>query len=162
MTKNSLALTVTSHPKYLSVIRLVTSTMARLHEVADEDANDIVQGVDEACSNVIKYAYLGDTTKKISLQLKVSKELFEVVIEDSGAKADPQKCKGRSLDDLRAGGLGAHFIQKAFHIVSFDEKKKKGNRLILIRHLREKPIADEPAVKGPAMKEPAIKEKNEH
>jgi len=94
--------------------------------------------VDEACSNVIKHAYAGDPNQEIGVTLRISPEAFEVIIEDSGLKADVASVKGRRLDDIRPGGLGVHLIKRACDIVEFDEKKKKGNRLRLVKYLKEK------------------------
>jgi anti-sigma regulatory factor (Ser/Thr protein kinase) len=64
-------------------------------------------------------------------------ESFEVVIEDNGLKARPESIKGRSLDDVKPGGLGIHFIKRIFDVFAFDPEKKRGNRLRLIRYRRE-------------------------
>jgi serine/threonine-protein kinase RsbW len=58
---------------------------------------------------------------------------FEVLIEDQGVKAQPESIEGRNLYDIRPGGLGVHLIKRAFDIVQFDQRKRKGNRLRLIR-----------------------------
>jgi len=94
--------------------------------------------VDEACSNVIKHAYEGDPGKQIGVTLRVSPEAFEVIIEDSGLKADVASIRGRDLDEIRPGGLGVHLIKRACDVVEFDEKKKEGNRLRLVKYLNVK------------------------
>jgi serine/threonine-protein kinase RsbW len=58
---------------------------------------------------------------------------FEVLIEDQGVKVQPESIEGRNLHDIRPGGLGVHLIKRAFDIVQFDQRKRKGNRLRLIR-----------------------------
>lgn len=134
--KEYAAITVPSNPKYLSVIRSVTTAMAGLYGMADRVRDEVKLAVDEACSNVIKHAYRGDTDKKIVVKFFITKA-FEVVIEDSGIKARPECIEGRNLEDVRPGGLGVHFIKRTFDVFAFDEGKRKGNRLRLIRHRRE-------------------------
>ncbi|MCL4477092.1 MAG: ATP-binding protein [Nitrospirae bacterium] len=134
--KEFAVITIPSHPRYLSVIRSVTATMADIYGMADRAREDVKLAVDEACSNVMKYAYRGDTGRKIVVKFFIRKA-FEVVIEDSGIKARPESIEGRSLDDVRPGGLGVHFIRRTFDVFAFDQRKKKGNRLRLIRHRRE-------------------------
>ena len=136
--KDSAIITVPSHPQYLSVVRAVTARMGDLNGFDDGVIEHLKLAVDEACSNVIKYAYKGDTEKKIIVKFKTTKKGFEVIIEDSGIKAAPDSMKGRSLDDIRPGGLGMHFIRRAFDVFEFDEKKKKGNRIRLVRFVKEK------------------------
>lgn len=125
--------TIPSHPKYLSVIRSVTATMGGIYGFADKVIEEVKLAVDEACSNVIKYAYRGNTDQEIIVKF-IFQEGFEVVIEDRGIKANPELIEGRSLSDVRPGGLGIHLIKRAFDVFAFDEKKKTGNRLRLIRH----------------------------
>lgn len=133
--RNTIVITVPSHPKYLSVVRGVTAKVGQILGMDEELVEDIKLAVDEACSNVIKHAYKGDTSKKIVLKYKTDKNRFQVIIEDWGVRADIDSIKGRSLDDVRPGGLGVHLIKRIFDAVLFDEKKKKGNRLILVKEM---------------------------
>ena len=134
--KDYTVISIPSHPKYLSVIRSVTARFGELCGMSDSEIEDIKLAVDEACSNVIKHAYEGDTGKKIVVKFNIIKRGLRVIIEDNGIKANPECIEGRNLDDVRPGGLGIHLIKRAFDIFAFDEKKKKGNRLKLTRHVR--------------------------
>ncbi len=125
---------VPSDPKYLSVIRAVTAKVGELSGLSDRAVEDVKLAVDEACSNVIRHAYGGDSTQSILIRFKKTEEGFEVLIEDEGLKAQPGSIKGRSLDDVRPGGLGIHLIRRAFDLFSFDPKKKTGNRLRMVRY----------------------------
>lgn len=136
--KDSVTITIPSHPKYLSIVRSVTVKMAQIYEITEPLTEDMKLAVDEACANVIKHAYRGDRTKKIVLKYKITKKSFNVIIEDNGVKAQTDLIKGRNLDDIRPGGLGIHFIKRVFDVFQFDEKKKKGNRLILIKSMNIK------------------------
>jgi anti-sigma regulatory factor (Ser/Thr protein kinase) len=131
-------ITVPSHPKYLSLVRAATVMMGVQNKVDDTVIEHMEHAVDEACSNVIKHAYAGDPNKQIGVTLRISPEAFEVIIEDSGLKADIASIKGRGLDEIRPGGLGVHLIKRACDVVEFDEKKKKGNRLRLVKYLKVK------------------------
>lgn len=136
--KDSVTIAIPSHPKYLSIVRSVTGKMAQIYEITEPLTEEMKLAVDEACANVIKHAYRGDRTKKIVLKYKITKKSFNVIIEDSGIKAQADLIKGRSLDDIRPGGLGIHFIKRVFDVFQFDETKKKGNRLILIKSMNIK------------------------
>jgi serine/threonine-protein kinase RsbW len=127
-------LSIPSHPQYLSMVRDVAVRMARIAGIGEDRIEDIRLAVDEACSNVIKHAYGGDTTAKIVVKFRKRKDGLEVVIEDDGVKADPSAVRGRDLDDVKPGGLGVHFIRKTFDRVSFDPSRKQGNRLRLFAH----------------------------
>jgi serine/threonine-protein kinase RsbW len=129
---------VPSDPRYLCIVREVTAKVGQIHGISEDLVEQIKLAVDEACANVIKYAYGGNVHKRIVIRYKVRRGRFEVVIEDSGVKADPSVIAGRELEEVRPGGLGVHFIKRCFDIFEFDGKKKNGNRLRLVRYLREK------------------------
>ncbi len=133
--KDTAVITIPSNPRYLSVVRAVTTRMAEICGMCTSDVEGLRLAVDEACSNVIKYSYQGDFEKRILVSFRISQEFFEVVIEDDGVRADPAGIRGRDLDEIRPGGLGIHLIKRAFDSISFDERKKKGNRLRLRKHL---------------------------
>lgn len=135
--KESAVITIPSHPKYLGVVRSVTAKMGELYGLKPDEIEDVKRAVDEACSNVIKYACEGKPGQTIGITYRLTGEGFEVIMEDTGVKAQPETIRGRSLDDVRPGGLGVHLIRKAFDIVSFDEKKTEGNRLRLVRFRKE-------------------------
>lgn len=124
---------IQSDPKYLSVIRTVTAKVGELYGLSESAIKDVKLAVDEACSNVIKHTYGGDPHQRIVVKYRMTKKGFEVLIEDNGAKVQPESIEGRNLDDVRPGGLGVHLIKRAFDIFQFDQRKRKGNRLRLIR-----------------------------
>lgn len=129
---------IPSNPKYLSIVRIVTERVCSLFSFKKELAEGFKHAIDEACSNVIKYAYDFDTTKDIVIKYRITKKRFIVNIEDKGKKADLNMIKGRALEEIKPGGLGVHFIKRVFDIYKFDEKKKEGNRLILVKKLKSK------------------------
>ena len=135
--KDLIMISVPSAPKYLCLIRDVTVRLGVSVGFGEPVINTLKLAIDEACTNIIKHTYKGDTGKKIRIQYKITKKAFEAVIEDSGKKVNPELLQGRDLDDVRPGGLGIHFIKRAFDVVSYDETKKKGNRLKLIKYLKE-------------------------
>jgi serine/threonine-protein kinase RsbW len=134
--KDSITVSIPSHPRYLSVIRAITDRIGQIHEMDEKVIGDIRLAVDEACSNVIKHAYKGDVSRKIIIKYTIRPDKFYVVIEDDGITARRKALKGRDLDDIRPGGLGIHFIKRVFDVFELDEKKKKGNRLILVKYLK--------------------------
>jgi anti-sigma regulatory factor (Ser/Thr protein kinase) len=118
------------------LVRAVTVKMGIQNKVDNTVIKKMEHAVDEACSNVIKHAYAGDPNKQIGVTLRISQEAFEVIIEDSGLKAEAASIKGRGLDDIRPGGLGVHLIKRACDVVEFDGQQNEGNRLRLIKYLK--------------------------
>ncbi len=56
-------------------------------DFAKKNARKIVLAVDEACSNIIKYAYAGDTTKTIAITVQDSRDQFIVRLIDSARRS---------------------------------------------------------------------------
>ena len=135
--KDYVTITIPSNPKYLSVVRSMTLKVGQINGMKEEVLEDIKLAVDEACANVIKHAYRGNTSGKIVIKYKTTPDNYQVVITDNGIRSQNALLKGRDLDDVRPGGLGIHFIKRVFDVFELDEKKKKGNRLVLIKHLHQ-------------------------
>jgi len=115
----------------------MAAVRARMRESAtafgfnEEIVNQLVLAVDEACTNIIRYAYEGRTDGKIEMDVVTQPDVWEVRLRDYGKKCEPAKLKGRELDKVRPGGLGLFFIQKAFDEVHFDVSPQEGTRLVL-------------------------------
>jgi anti-sigma regulatory factor (Ser/Thr protein kinase) len=91
----------------------------------------LVLAVDEACTNIIRHAYKGETHHPIEIEVDTRGDTWEVRIRDYGERCHPSKLKGRELHEVRPGGLGLHFIRQAFDEVHFDHSPEKGTLLIL-------------------------------
>ena len=130
------ALTVPSHPKFLYVVRNVMYPLALDSGFSKKEARMIVLAVDEACSNIIKYAYAGDATKTISITITNENDHINVRLTDLGKKADTAKIAPRELDNVRPGGLGTHFMGAAFDTVSYDTSQDQGTVLTLVKKKR--------------------------
>jgi len=59
---------------------------------------------------------------------------LEIVVVDQGAAVDRKKLCGRSLDDVRPGGLGLHFIQEGVDVMQYTSQAHR-NRLRLVKYL---------------------------
>jgi anti-sigma regulatory factor (Ser/Thr protein kinase) len=134
--KETVTLTVPSHPKYLYVIRSALYPIALEAGFPKKEARKIVLGVDEACSNIIKYAYEGDAAKTIALNVEIMPEKITVELTDTGKKPDVAKIAPRKLDDIRPGGLGTHFLAAVFDSVSYDTGRAAGTVLTLMKKRR--------------------------
>ncbi len=130
--KHKASLIITSHPMYLSMVRVFLEKLLRLIDLPTSIIEDLKSAVDEACSNVIKYAYKNDYTRSIKVEAECSRNEIEVIIEDRGEAPVDKDFKGRDLSDIRPGGLGMHFIRKAFDRVSFT-RRGNVNKLKLVR-----------------------------
>jgi serine/threonine-protein kinase RsbW len=135
-TREVVTLVVPSHPKFLYVIRSAVYPIVLEAGFSKKDARRIVLAVDEACSNIIKYAYAGDHTKAIGLTIMVDQGRLVIELRDSGKKPDVSRIAPRKLDEVRPGGLGTHFMSSVFDSVAYDTKEEQGTVLTLVKERR--------------------------
>jgi anti-sigma regulatory factor (Ser/Thr protein kinase) len=126
-------LIVPSQPKYLYVIRSALYPLVLDTGFAKPEARKIILAVDEACSNIIKYAYGGDGTKQIEVRVAVDERKMVIELADWGKKPDVSKIAPRKLEDIRPGGLGTHFMASVFDRVSYDTSGEQGTILTLVK-----------------------------
>jgi anti-sigma regulatory factor (Ser/Thr protein kinase) len=133
----TVTLMVPSHPRYLYVIRSALYPIVVDAGFTRKETRKIVLAVDEACSNIIKYAYAGDHSKSIVLNVSLEKSKIVIELKDSGKKPDVSKIIPRKLDDIRPGGLGTHFMAEVFDTVTYDTSGDAGTTLILEKHVHD-------------------------
>ena len=127
----TVTLTVPSHPKYLYIIRSMVYPLALNDGFSKKEARRIVLAVDEACANIIKYAYEGDAANTISIAVDSAAPFFRITLTDYGKQVDAAGIAPRSLEDIRPGGLGTHFIRTVFDSVLYDTHQSRGTVLTL-------------------------------
>lgn len=131
-------LEVPSAPASLFIVRAAVGAIARKIGFEERETDRIVLGVDEACTNVIRYAYDGDRNQRIILTFFVNLDYLEIHIRDFGTAADPAAFKSRRLEDVRPGGLGIYFIKSAFDKLDFDVPPDGGTLLRLTKFRTKK------------------------
>jgi anti-sigma regulatory factor (Ser/Thr protein kinase) len=122
-----------SHPANLSLVRDFIRQFLKGVEFTETEKDLIVLGLDEACTNVIRYAYHHQPNRLICLVCEQLEAGVRFRLRDYGAQADPSQLQGRPLDLVQPGGLGIHLIRRAFHQVDYN-LKKEGTELVLEKH----------------------------
>lgn len=95
----------------------------------------MVLGIDEACTNVIRYAYDLRDDQPIALSVEAMRTCVRMRLRDYGDQTPAHKMQGRNHDQIRPGGLGLHLIRNAFDKVDYI-LKPRGTELVLTKHLR--------------------------
>jgi sigma-B regulation protein RsbU (phosphoserine phosphatase) len=97
---------------------------------------DIVLAIDEACQNIIRHAYHGDSDNVIELEVEHRSDDLVFSLIDQAPAIDPNLVKPRDLDDVRPGGLGTHFIRRVMDEVEFLKPASgRGNLLRMVRRI---------------------------
>jgi serine/threonine-protein kinase RsbW len=132
-----------SNPEMLCVVRNALSELTAKLGFSESECRAVVLAVDEALTNIIRHAYLGDPEQSIMASFRriqapgdsKSGDALEIVLEDNGVTANPEKMCGRALEDVRPGGLGLHFIRESMDTVEFSRSNGKNQlRLVKILH----------------------------
>ena len=129
------------HRHTLTIEKAVLSDLPRIVEFVvkwlesqrmDKYSFPLETAVDEASTNVIKYAYNGQSGFfQISCELQGHE--IVVTIRDRGKQFDPNSIPlpdvDADLENRRVGGLGIYMMKKMMDGVSYDFDLKEGNRL---------------------------------
>jgi anti-sigma regulatory factor (Ser/Thr protein kinase) len=123
-----------SHTANLALMRKCVRTFLNGYPFSEKERLLMVLGVDEACTNVIRYAYRLRDDQVISLHMEGLRKCVRVRLRDYGEKVLPDQMKGRSRDMIKPGGLGLFLIRNAFDEVDYIHKRR-GTELVLIKNL---------------------------
>ncbi|HEX9814476.1 MAG TPA: ATP-binding protein [Myxococcota bacterium] len=97
---------------------------------------DIVLAIDEACQNIIRHAYRGESDNLIELEIEHRGDGLVFSLADHAPAIDPSRVRPRNLDDIRPGGLGTHFIRRVMDEVEFQKPASgRGNLLKMVRRI---------------------------
>jgi serine/threonine-protein kinase RsbW len=127
-----------SHPANLCLVRDFIRQFLRTIDLSDTEKDLIILGVDEACTNVIRYAYHHEPNQLICLVCELTELGVRFRIRDYGKQCDPCRLNGRPLDLVQPGGLGIHLIRRAFNQVDYN-LKREGTELVLEKHFHQSP-----------------------
>jgi anti-sigma regulatory factor (Ser/Thr protein kinase) len=139
-----LDLVLTSDPRLLSVVRAAVERLTEVTGFSPVECRSITRAVDEALANVIRHAYQGQPGQRIELSCKritvsvedQQRDALEIDLLDQGIAFDRDKLTARSLDEVKPGGLGLHFIRDSMDVM--EHSRVNGtNRLRLVKYLHE-------------------------
>jgi len=131
----SFKLELVSDPELLCVVRGAVQQLAAIVGFTEEDCRAITLAVDEVLTNVIRHSYGNRHDQPIEIlcrRLPLDSGI-EFLVVDRGRSADPDKLKGRNLDDVRPGGLGMHLIAQIMDTVHYEPLPDR-NQFRLIKY----------------------------
>jgi len=124
----------TSHTANLALMRNFVRKFLSRHPFSEKQRTLMVLGIDEACTNVIRYAYDLRDDQPIALSVEALSTCVRVRLRDYGEKTPAEHMRGRAHDQVRPGGLGLHLIRNAFDKVDYI-LKPRGTELVLTKKL---------------------------
>jgi anti-sigma regulatory factor (Ser/Thr protein kinase) len=145
---------IRSCPWQLAVVRAAVEKMCTQLGMDEHATGEMMLGVDEALTNVIRHAYEGSVDQPIDIELspcgscEERVDCLQVVIRDEGRSVPAEQIRSRDLDDIRPGGLGVHIMQTVMDHVEYTPRPDGGTVLTLRKNLK-------PESNGAASDEPA-------
>jgi len=115
--KPAATLDMTSSARNCKYARQFIEDWALTAGFSDLVRGQIVLAADEAVTNVIRHTYANVPDKPIVLSAEIADGLLHLRLRDYGPHVDPEKLKGRQLEDIKPGGLGLHLLQSVFSVV---------------------------------------------
>jgi serine/threonine-protein kinase RsbW len=94
----------------------------------------MVLGVDEACTNIIRYAYELRDDQPITLSMEGLRRCVRMRLRDYGQQTPAHRMRGRTHEKVQPGGLGLHLIRAAFDKIDYI-LKPRGTELVLTKNL---------------------------
>ncbi len=122
-----------------AIADFISGSMSRLG--IESGKLEVELAVDEACTNIIKYAYAGNEGRIIISCERQDNELV-ITIQDNGKPFNPssvpQPDLAADLAHRKVGGLGMFLMRKLMDDVSYSFDPEKGNRLTMRKKLTTK------------------------
>ncbi len=121
-----------SRSENLATVRAFVRQFLGCTSLTECDAELLVLGVDEACSNIIRHAYRQMDPHPIILCCEQLRKGVRFKLRDFGNQTAPEKLTPRPIDNIEPGGLGLHIMRRAFDRVDY-RLKSSGTELVLVK-----------------------------
>ena len=124
----------TSHTRNLAMVRNEVRKFAELCQFPQKQCLLVVLGVDEACTNIIRYAYALRDDQPITLSMERLRDCIRIRLRDYGTQRSVRVGEISPGQRVKPGGLGLHLIRAAFDRVNYI-LKARGTELVLTKNL---------------------------
>ena len=115
-------LSLPARPENVAVVRHVLGAFADALDLPDTVIEDMRLAVTEACTNVVRHAYLGDEPGTIDILIRPIDDALQIVVADHGRGIGPSP-------DTAGPGLGLPLIAALAHSVEIEHAPSAGSRL---------------------------------
>ncbi len=117
--ENLLSKSWTACPHELAAIRKSVKGVCAELKFSKKEINEIVLAIDEACTNIIRYAYKDCRDGKIFLEVNRDKQQVIFRLHDYAKPVANDCLKQKSDDPLKPGGLGVMLMRQVMNSVKF-------------------------------------------
>ncbi|MCU0633074.1 MAG: ATP-binding protein [Methanolinea sp.] len=139
MSRETRRITVPATLEHLATLTVTVTDLLREHGIPEKNVFEVDLAVDEACTNVIRYAY-GAGQGEVTVECTVTPDEVEVCISDHGHRFDPLAVETPDLtggvEDRPIGGLGVHLIRSLMDRVTYEYRE--GKNILCMAKVRER------------------------
>jgi anti-sigma regulatory factor (Ser/Thr protein kinase) len=123
----------TSHTANLALMRRFVRKFLRDLPFTEKERSLIVLGADEACTNVIRYAYAMQDDQPIRLSLEGMHDCVRIRVRDYGEPIY-KSLNALGSNNPKLGGRGIQLMRQIFDDVAY-QYKPRGTELVLTKNL---------------------------
>ncbi len=133
MNPREIIVEVAADPRLLGTVRGMVRSYLAEAGFNRERMDEVVLGVDEACTNAIRHGCRGCEELTFRITFRTDDDWVEIQLVDSGEPAPPEAFERKPIapppdvSQLQPGGLGVHLIYEVFDEVSFQSGPDIGN-----------------------------------
>jgi len=140
--KEMLELKLPNRLEYLAAVASLVTEACKVHRVVEQDRQDILLAVDEACTNIIKYAYDVGSFEYFTIRLTFEPNMIFIEFQDRGnpfnpLDVEPPQNIREGIENRNLGGLGIFLIRKVMDRTEYRYSVDRGNCLILAKELSD-------------------------
>lgn len=117
--------------EYLALLRQIMEWFTERCGFPEIERSRIVLAVVEATTNIIRHAYEGDPSQRITLCVRQLPDALELEFLDTGRSTGPQGLQGKDPGQLEPGGLGVRMMKSCMDDFQYSALPEGGARLIL-------------------------------
>ena len=130
-------LTLAACPDSLPEVRSAARDAGKEAGFNQETVESLALALNEAAMNVIQHGYHFATGKQMRLEVWLDETALTFDLIDQAPPVQVDTVQSRSLDEIRPGGLGVHFIRSLMDKMEFvDPPPGFGNRLRMVKFRR--------------------------
>jgi serine/threonine-protein kinase RsbW len=132
-------LKIFSSPTHLAVVRGAVDGLCRSIGFGEDCITRVVMSVDEALTNIIRYAYDGAVDKPIDIELDWTRppEGVRISIRDRGRGVRCERMSPPPRDKLQPGGLGLHIMTECMDRIEYSPAEGGGTVLTMVKRLEK-------------------------
>lgn len=120
---NNDSMRISATTEHLSDVRAFIRSHIAALKFSDQEANNVLLAVDEACSNLIQHAYKNDASREIEISVKIEKTKVIVTIGDSSSPFDPNTAELPDMEayfkERRHHGLGIMLMTRVMDDIQY-------------------------------------------